>query len=174
MRKVNKKGFTLIELLAVIIILGLLMAIAIPSVTRYIDQSRKKTLVSTIGNYISAATIAMNNGDYTFTNHSNYETGTLYAVELNCVDLEKGGSNPYGTWGEGSYVLIRYVEDKGYNYGFQFKDSSNHFMTARLHNQINQAAIEQGTNTIGNDTAITLDGTTYATGNIARLSCSTP
>ena len=50
----NKKGFTLIELLAVIVILGLLMAIAIPSVTKYITQSRKKTVTSTIGNYIGA------------------------------------------------------------------------------------------------------------------------
>ena len=32
----KKKGFTLIELLAVIVILGLLIAIAIPSVTKYI------------------------------------------------------------------------------------------------------------------------------------------
>ena len=30
----NEKGFTLVELLAVIVILGLLMAIAIPSVTK--------------------------------------------------------------------------------------------------------------------------------------------
>ena len=50
----NKKGFTLIELLAVIVILVLLMAIAIPSVTKYITESRKKTVVSKIGNYITA------------------------------------------------------------------------------------------------------------------------
>ena len=31
----NKKGFTLIELLAVIIILGVLMALAIPSMTHF-------------------------------------------------------------------------------------------------------------------------------------------
>ena len=37
----NKKGFTLIELLAVIIILGILMLIAIPSVTNYINNSRQ-------------------------------------------------------------------------------------------------------------------------------------
>ena len=50
----NKKGFTLIELLAVIVILGLLMAIAIPNVTRLIEQSRKKTLVNTINSFISS------------------------------------------------------------------------------------------------------------------------
>ena len=38
----KKKGFTLIELLAVIVILGLLIAIAIPSVIKYLTQSRKK------------------------------------------------------------------------------------------------------------------------------------
>ena len=40
----NNKGFTLIELLAVIIILGILMIIAIPSVTKYITDSRKNSL----------------------------------------------------------------------------------------------------------------------------------
>ena len=35
----NKKGFTLIEALAVIIILGILIIIAVPSVTKYINST---------------------------------------------------------------------------------------------------------------------------------------
>lgn len=33
----NKKGFTIVELLAVIAILGILFAIAVPAVTKYLD-----------------------------------------------------------------------------------------------------------------------------------------
>jgi len=45
MKSKNKKGFTLIELLAVIVILGVLMAIAIPSMTGYIANSKKDNLI---------------------------------------------------------------------------------------------------------------------------------
>ena len=48
MKKLNKKGFTLIELLAVIVIMAILVAVAIPAVTRYLDTARKGTYVSTV------------------------------------------------------------------------------------------------------------------------------
>ena len=41
----NSQGFTLVELLAVIVIMGILMMIAIPSITRTIENSRKDTFV---------------------------------------------------------------------------------------------------------------------------------
>ena len=41
----NNRGFTLVELLAVIVIMGILMMVAIPSVTRTIENSRKDTFV---------------------------------------------------------------------------------------------------------------------------------
>ena len=45
---VDKKGFTLIELLAVIVILGILMLIAIPAVSRFIEQSKQKSYLVSI------------------------------------------------------------------------------------------------------------------------------
>ncbi len=44
---INKKGFTLIELLAVIVILGVIMVIAVPAITKYIDNSRKEGFTKT-------------------------------------------------------------------------------------------------------------------------------
>ena len=38
----NKKGFTLVELLAVIVIISMLTMLAIPSITRYMETSKKK------------------------------------------------------------------------------------------------------------------------------------
>ena len=123
----KEKGFTLIELLAVIVILGLLMAIAIPSVTKYITQSRKKTVTTTIGNYIGALTNQVNDMEYTFT-----ESNTVYAVPIECIALERGGTNPFGEWMQANdsywaYVLVQY-DDKtsSYTYGFTFKDGAGY------------------------------------------------
>ena len=42
MKKLNRKGFTLIELLAVIVILGIIMVIAIPSFINSVDSAREE------------------------------------------------------------------------------------------------------------------------------------
>ena len=51
----KKKGFTLVELLAVIIILSLVLVIAVPSVNRYIKQSKEKAYNTQISTIIEAA-----------------------------------------------------------------------------------------------------------------------
>ena len=39
----NRKGFTLIELLAVIVILGIILTFAVPSITNIYKESKLKT-----------------------------------------------------------------------------------------------------------------------------------
>ena len=93
----KEKGFTLIELLAVIIILGILMLIAIPSVTSYINNSRKNTYAETGANYVKA-TIPM---AVDAKKVKLYHEGILYMIPAGndkaktCVPLESGGGSPY-------------------------------------------------------------------------------
>ena len=51
----KKKGFTLVELLAGIVILSLILVIAVPSVNRYIKQSKEKAYNTQISTIIEAA-----------------------------------------------------------------------------------------------------------------------
>ena len=53
MSKLNRKGFTLIELLAVITIMGILMVVAIPSISRTIENTRRDSLLDTAKQYVN-------------------------------------------------------------------------------------------------------------------------
>ena len=53
-KKLNNKGFTLIELLAVITIMGILMMVAIPAVTRTIENSRRDSFNTIAKSYMDA------------------------------------------------------------------------------------------------------------------------
>ena len=55
----NEKGLTLIELLAVIVIFGIIAAIAIPSIGGLIDNSKKDAHVANAQQMINAAKIAV-------------------------------------------------------------------------------------------------------------------
>lgn len=50
----NKSGFTMVELLTVMTIMGLLLLITIPSVSRIIENARKDTFVVTAKDYLEA------------------------------------------------------------------------------------------------------------------------
>ena len=126
MKKMNKKGFTLIELLAVIIILGILMIIAIPSVTTYIQNSRKSAYVDTASAYIDAVRAKVNEGkDFKF-----FSKDTLYMVPVgndsasSCVSVESGGKSPFSDKWKYAYVGVIYT-GTGYNYFYISEDGAS-------------------------------------------------
>ena len=107
----NKNGFTLIELLAVIIILGILMIIAIPSVTKYISDSRKNSYVDSAKEIIGSARNLVNSGELEM-----YDTDATYYIDVNCIKTENAMKSPYGDFvKEGAYVVVTY-DGKGYDY----------------------------------------------------------
>ena len=124
MKKSNKKGFTLIELLAVIIILGVIMLIAIPSVTQQITNSRKNSYIDTANAYVNAVVVKVNEGSLPM-----YDTNRLYLIPvgnndaLSCVSLESGGASPFSKEYNYAYVAVHYTGDS-YDYWFLGEDAS--------------------------------------------------
>ena len=105
----KKNGFTLIELLAVIIILGVLMIIAIPSVTKYIDDSRKNGYVSTAKNIVNGVRNMLYSGELNFD-----DKNVTYYVDAECVKTDNAYKSPYGDF-TNAYVLVT-VSNDNYEY----------------------------------------------------------
>lgn len=49
----NIKAFTLVEVLAVIVVLGILLLIAVPSATKYIENSKRKAFFTSVSNIVN-------------------------------------------------------------------------------------------------------------------------
>jgi type IV pilus assembly protein PilA len=113
----NKRGFTLIELLAVIIILGVIMLIAIPSVTRFINDSRKKSYIDTAQQYIKGAITMVNSGELDI-----YDTSVTYYIPSSCINVESGGKSPYGGEFSYAYIIVTYAND---SYNFYWMSTDN-------------------------------------------------
>ena len=119
MERTKENGFTLIELLAVIIILGILMIIAIPSVTTYINNSRKSAYVNTAKEIIAGARNFVNEGKVEM-----YDPNTTYYIKSSCINTENGQKTPYGEFVDNETYVVVTFDGKGYDYYWVSRDTS--------------------------------------------------
>ncbi len=124
----NKKAFTLIELLAVIVILGVILMIAIPKVSQYINRSKKDSFVDEARLYIDAVRNDLTNEDYPAPANAN----DALIVTIDRIKMEKshkkspfGGKYLYNK----SYVVAINVgtgSDPEYKYYFAGQDTKGY------------------------------------------------
>lgn len=141
MKKVlnNKKGFTLIELLAVIVILAILVMVAIPAVTKYLNSARQGTFVDNARSAISAVR------NDVIINGANDTEYTL--SEINELLEKKLVTSPFGEcYCSDSKVTVSYT-DGAAEYSIILKDKNGRgILTSTKENELKDG-----------DVAITVD-----------------
>ena len=115
-KRKNNSGFTLVELLAVIVIMGILMMVAIPSVTRTIENSRKDTFVDIAKSYGNAARTLWTSDNLTCNGvvSSAVDDGDYYilinskegAKDSLPVLVDQGGKSSWGNRDVNGYVRV--------------------------------------------------------------------
>lgn len=147
----DKKGFTLIELLAVIIILGVLLLIAVPTISKYIENSRKNTYVNTIKTMVNSVSTAVNAMELPYALGKN--EGMI--VPFSEVELEKNAAtkkSPYAYWVEDrSYVLVVF-DGEMYKYYVSALDESGYGLPLVYEKDLTTSSIETDANKITSGT----------------------
>lgn len=145
MKKLNKTGFTLIELLAVIVILGVIMVIAVPAVTKYITNSKKDTYVATAKSFMSAVATSAAVGDYQLP----LATNEVTIVSIKDVKLNKGGTtSSFGEAWNYAYSFVAIVNvgtaaDPAYKYYFQGVDAKGNYIALTEENSLGRASVSK-------------------------------
>lgn len=125
MKKIGSKGFTLIELLAVITIMGILMMVAIPSVSRTIENARRDTYANIAHEYLNAIrnNVLADNIECEICSGlvtASALTDGFYYFEIDTTQqqtkdlMESGGKSPFGNAEMKGYVVWHKYTD---NYG---------------------------------------------------------
>ena len=169
----KERGFTLIELLAVIVILAILLAVAIPRVTQYITNSRKDSFITTAKDFADSVTKDATSETYELPIAPNDVT----IVSLNLVKLEKGGKkSPFNAkWVDNNcYVAIINVGtdiDPEYKYFVALTDSKRYAIKLTAADELNTDLIYRRKSSSSDITSLcgSKDGKYMTLGNINGL-----
>lgn len=143
----DNKGFTLIELLAVVIILGVLLLIAVPSVSSYISDSRKSTYIRSAEGYIDGVRQMITSREI-----SVRRKDTTFYIPIECIGSEKGGDSPYGEWAD-AYVVVTYGDSK-YEYYWTSTDANQKGILLTHSSLLDEDKIQDGISSIDNTVGI--------------------
>ncbi|MBQ6324128.1 MAG: type II secretion system protein [Bacilli bacterium] len=136
MKKINYKGFTLIELLAVITIMGILMLVAIPAVSRIVENARCDTFMNTAKAYINATKNAVAaNEIYCGSSGISAREGNYYYIMFDSSSptgkdlIEQGGKSSWGNADVKGIIIIKKTVEadrQDYHYYIIMADSAGH------------------------------------------------
>lgn len=88
----NEKGLSLVELLAVIVILGIVAAIAVPAIGNIINNQRDKAVLADISGLVSSAKIAFADGSCGVNNICEYTEIDFASEKLSGGEVSFAGT----------------------------------------------------------------------------------
>jgi prepilin-type N-terminal cleavage/methylation domain-containing protein len=136
----REKGFTLVETLAVIIILGILLIITIPAVSKYIVDSKKGSYAASAQAYIETARANYGEGQY----GEYIKENQVMLIPIQFIELEKsdGGESPFDLYNyDSSYVIIA-PDKKGFEVYISIVDNAGNGIEFKKMEELDRSSVQ--------------------------------